>query len=109
MLERAEQERWSVRELRQKVVLRRRAGGERRGRPSVQSEVRSFVVLRQRIRQIDEAIATIEKIAPLTIELQTSLGVLAAELERHRGRVVVLASGEDTGSGERPPRLRSAG
>jgi len=91
VLQEAERGRWSVRELRQKVVLRRRADGERRGRPTRRNDLRSLAVLRQRLNQIDETITEFESVGMLPGELQTALGRLGAELGRHRGRILVLA------------------
>ena len=84
MLERAEQERWSVRELRQNVVLHRRAEGERRGRPPISLEVRCLSALRQRVRQVDEAIGEMGKAGALGAEVCSALRGLAVQLGQQR-------------------------
>jgi hypothetical protein len=93
VLQEAERGQWSVRELRQRVVVRRRADGERRGRPARRNDLRSLAILRQRLNQIDEAIAEIESADALSGDLRAALGRLVGELERHRTRVLALAGG----------------
>ena len=92
MLERAEQERWSVRELRQKVILHRRAEGERRGRPPIAPEARCLSALRQTVKHVDDAIAELEKTGTLSADARAALRGLTAQLGRQRARVVRLAN-----------------
>lgn len=113
MLERAEQERWSVRDLRQKVILFRRAEGERRGRPPVTSEIRCFSALRQRVKQVDATIADLGKVGVLGAATRTALRELAVQMAQQRLRVIQLTEvGPDVrsdgpGPGVRP-RARTA-
>jgi hypothetical protein len=93
MLERAEQERWSVRELRQKVILQRRAEGERRGRPPIRLEDRCVSALRQRVRLVDEAIDEMAKAGALGAAARTALRGLGVQLGQQRFRVIRLADG----------------
>jgi hypothetical protein len=92
MLERAEQERWSVRELRQKVILHRRAEGERRGRPPISLQERCLSALRQRVKQLDDAIGEIRKAGNLSADVRSGLRGLAVQLAQHRFRVLRLAN-----------------
>jgi hypothetical protein len=64
ILERAEQEQWSVRELRQRVVAERREHGERRGRPSMDVEGRSIARLRRLVHELDAASASLAASGP---------------------------------------------
>jgi hypothetical protein len=91
VLQEAERGQWSVRELRHKVVTRRRAEGERRGRPTRHNAPRSLAIFRQRLNQIDQTIAELETADTTSAELRSALGCLAGELERHRSRVLALA------------------
>lgn len=93
ILQEAERGHWSVRELRQKVVSRRRAEGERRGRPSRPPDLRSLASLRHRVSQLDEAIGDLEGAGRIPPELRTTLGGIAAQIQRHHGRVLTLARG----------------
>jgi hypothetical protein len=95
VLQEAERGQWSVRELRQRVVTRRRQDGERRGRPARRNDQRSLTLLRQRLNQIDETIADIESADTISGELRSALGRLAGELERHRSRLLALADDQN--------------
>jgi hypothetical protein len=108
MLERAEQERWSVRDLRQKVILHRRAEGERRGRPPMTLEVRFLSGLRQRVTQLDEAIGEMGKAGALGTEVRSALRSLAVQLGQQRFRVIRLA-GPDVRPNTRGATARSRG
>ncbi len=92
MLERAERERWSVRELRLRVTERRRAGGERRGRPPVGGHQRCVSLLCQRVKQLADAIDEIESAGAVGTEVGRSLLVVALELRDQRSRIERLAT-----------------
>ena len=91
VLQEAERGQWSVRELRQQVVTRRRAEGERRGRPARHHDLRLLTIFRGRLNQIDETIAELEAADTTSADLRATLERLAGELERHHGRVLALA------------------
>lgn len=81
MLERAERERWSVRELRENVVLRRRAEGERRGRPPVDAETRTLSALRTSLRELQTAVGELSISNAISASARAALGDVAGELE----------------------------
>lgn len=84
-LERARDERWSVRELKEHVTSDRRATGERRGRPRHGERAKAVTALRKVVRLLEEAVDAVEK-ADLHSrdrgELETLLQRLAAA-EQH--------------------------
>jgi hypothetical protein len=101
VLERAENERWSVRELRQKVILLRRAEGERRGRPPGLFEKRYLSVLRRQVNQLHDALDEIEKRELVAPELCDELRTLAGDLGVQRSRMIRLADARsDVRSGQ---------
>jgi hypothetical protein len=88
MLEDAERERWSVRELRQRVVIERQVQGERRGRPRRDAETRVMSSLSGTVRQLEAAITEISGVGSLTAasraearEIGRKLAALASGLE----------------------------
>jgi hypothetical protein len=108
MLERADKERWSVRELRQKVILFRRAEGERRGRPPRLVENRYLSLLRQTVNQLQDAMDEIEKSGSEGPELREELRILAGQLGQHWSRMTRLADARsDVRSGDRDPEGRA--
>jgi hypothetical protein len=60
-LERARDERWSVRELKEQVTSERRATGERRGRPRSGESATAVTTLRKVVRLLEEAVDAVEK------------------------------------------------
>ena len=60
-LERARDERWSVRELKEHVTSDRRAAGERRGRPRNGERAKAVTALRKAVRLLEVAIDAVEK------------------------------------------------
>jgi hypothetical protein len=90
MLERAEQGRWSVRELRRKVILLRSEEGERTGPLPVGPEILCLPALRLRLKQVDVAIADMEKLGVLGAELRAALRGVALQLAQQRLRVIRL-------------------
>jgi hypothetical protein len=92
MLERAEREHWSVRELRLRVTELRRAEGERRGRPPVAAHQRGLSLLRQRLKRLADAIGEIESAGAAGTDVRRSLLDLALELGDQRSRIEQLAT-----------------
>lgn len=60
-LERAHEEGWSVRELKEHVTSDRRATGERRGRPRNGERAKAVRALRNVVRLLEEAVDAVEK------------------------------------------------
>jgi hypothetical protein len=56
VIDMAERNKWSVRELKQRVVELRRLGGERRGRPNASEVSRNLVALRVAVRHLAGAV-----------------------------------------------------
>jgi len=94
ILEEADKAGWSVRELRQRVVLLRRADGERRGRPPTRIEVRALSLLRHELQKLDGMITALEQADFAAGELRLELPVLATELDRQHSRLKNLAEAE---------------
>jgi hypothetical protein len=86
ILERAEQERWSVRELRQRVVSERRAQGERRGRPSMDDEARVIAKLQHLVEELEHASATVSPAGPSSAARSSDLRSVVLNL----GRVLAM-------------------
>jgi hypothetical protein len=82
MLEDAERERWSVRELRQRVVVKRQLQGERRGRPRRDAETRTLSTLCGIVRQLEAAVDNISGVGPLTPGSRSELRELGRDLGR---------------------------
>lgn len=91
LLERAERERWSVRYLRQQVVVLRRMEGERRGRPPAPPVFQTLSGLRDGLRQVSDAVSRMETAPELNVGVRAALPQLAGELERLTSRITVLA------------------
>jgi hypothetical protein len=91
VLQEAESGQWSVRELRQRVVTRRRAEGERRGRPPGLLERRYVSLLRQRVNQLQDTIDEIENCRGGGPELREELRTLAERLGQQRSGMLRLA------------------
>jgi hypothetical protein len=93
MLERAEQEHWSVRELRQHVIQTRRVQGELRGRP-VQSVARrrlsALRALTQQLRVATLEVSGCELDGPATArqlhEIASDIAELGSELAKYAAR-----------------------
>jgi hypothetical protein len=86
ILERAERERWSVRELRERVVSERRAEGERRGRPSMDAEARAIGKLQRLLQELEHTAASLSANGPSSAARSSDLGSLAVNL----GRVLAM-------------------
>jgi hypothetical protein len=93
VLQEAERGQWSVRELRQRVVTRRRAEGERRGRPPDLRERRYISSLRQKLNQLEDTIDEIESSRGEGPEFLEELRTLAERLGQQRFRMLQLADG----------------
>ena len=92
MLERAERERWSVRELRQNVVRLRRIDGERRGRPCADPDVKTLAALRDGLRQVHVALSRMEASGRAGQGLTSALQPLASDSARLSARIAALAA-----------------
>ena len=90
MLELAERERWSVRELRQRVVEHRRSGGERRGRPAVGSEARAVSALHAVVAKLGRMVSVLDEVGPLSVESQALLRTTSSELSSISVRLMDL-------------------
>jgi hypothetical protein len=64
MLERAEREQLSVRELRKEVVCARRSGGERRGRPALDATARVLADLEGDLRRLATTLDALKALDP---------------------------------------------
>jgi hypothetical protein len=91
MLERAERERWTVRELRSNVVERRRSDGERRGRPRAGPESQALAQLARATRLAKEATLRLEKAYALLSDTQNAIARAVDELRELEGRLTVLS------------------
>lgn len=91
LLERAERDRWSVRELRQNVVSLRRTDGERRGRPALDGQVRAIGALRKCINQLNEELRRLGEMGLLNSATERELVGLAGELSHLSERFRELA------------------
>jgi hypothetical protein len=92
ILEIAEREQLSVRELRQRVVRMRRDRGERRGRPSARGELRALWVLSGALRQSSEAITQLEQPGTLDADGQSEARQLAMEFNQLGRRLMRVGS-----------------
>jgi hypothetical protein len=90
MLERAERERWTVRELRTNVVERRRSSGERRGRPRAAPESQAIAQLVRATRLAGEATLRLEQAESLVPDTRTALARAGDELRDIEGRLTLL-------------------
>jgi hypothetical protein len=77
MLERAEQQRWSVRELRDEVVRLRRGRGERRGRPAASSLKRQLAVLQESLGRSSQAAHALDQLTEMDADSRAALRELA--------------------------------
>ena len=101
LLQHAECERWSVRDLRKNVVALRRSEGERRGRPARDAQRRGVAALRSCLRHAGDVVVRLGDTSPLNAELKLELRGLAREASRLSSRLVEL--------GETTPELVRAG
>lgn len=79
LLNQADQQRWSVRELRENVVRLRRSEGERRGRPSAGDEARAIGLVRTALRGLDQALALVASCESMADEQRREVSFLAEE------------------------------
>jgi hypothetical protein len=80
MLERAEREQLSVRELRKEVVSVRRCGGERRGRPPLDAASRALSELESDLRRLAVTIAGLKSLQPSELITRRHLEEASREL-----------------------------
>lgn len=102
ILEVADRERWSVRELKQRVVALRRQQGERRGRPARDDESRMISRMQTALGSIDEGAEQIGNFQTLTPEAVSSLRTLGIELTHLAARLSSIANGESDLARTRP-------
>jgi hypothetical protein len=93
MLEKAERERLSVRELREHVVSARRDAGERRGRPTLGDFARALSAIESEVRRLLSAILRLEEPKLVDSGAQARLAALSAELSRASAALAALAGG----------------
>jgi hypothetical protein len=80
MLEGAEREKLSVRELRQKVVSLRREGGEKRGRPPLENSEKALALLRNAVLSVRQAVELLTEGGELQGDVRAECVDLADEL-----------------------------
>ncbi|HWP09607.1 MAG TPA: hypothetical protein VNN72_27890 [Polyangiaceae bacterium] len=81
MLARAESGRMSVRELRRAIVQARRAEGERRGRPLLETPARALALVRTAVQAAREALGHIRQEAAVGFPLESELRKEFTDLE----------------------------
>lgn len=81
MLERAERERLSVRELRKEVVSTRRSEGERRGRPTLDAVARALSGLESDLRRLAATVAELKALRETQLVGRRRLEAATRELE----------------------------
>jgi hypothetical protein len=64
LLREADEQRWSVRELKQRVVAQRRSEGEKRGRPAVTGLEHALRLLCRAVRNLGPAVAQVSRSTP---------------------------------------------
>jgi hypothetical protein len=98
MLERAERERLSVRELREHVVNARRTAGERRGRPTLGDFAKTVSAVESEVRHLLASINRLDELALADSDIHARLSVLSADLSGASLALAALAT--------RPAELR---
>ncbi len=94
MLERAETERLSVRELREHVVKARRAAGERRGRPTLGDHAKTVSAIEGEVRHLLASISRLDELPPLAdAVIHARLSMLSADLSHASSSLAALAAG----------------
>ena len=94
ILEHADRERWSVRELKQRVVALRRAHGERRGRPALDVENRVISKMQGALRELGDGTKQAQGLGTLSPETCSTLKTLGNELMRLGTELLRLSGGE---------------
>ena len=82
VLERAERERWSVREIKQQVVTLRRTNGERRGRLTASDQERALTSLRSASSSLGPAVAQVTRLQHVGDSTRVALEPVIVELLR---------------------------
>jgi len=82
ILQRAEREGWSVRELRQEVVRMRRERGERRGRPSAGPDGHALSALFGSIRQLRNAVVALQSAGGIPSDVNPGARELGREVSQ---------------------------
>lgn len=106
MLEKAERERLSVRELREQVVGVRRSAGERRGRPTLGDFARAVSAIESEVRRVLAAVVRLEELGLADPGAQAHLATLSTELLRAGTVLAALARGPTELRRASEPRLR---
>jgi hypothetical protein len=94
ILEVADRERWSVRELKQRVVALRRSQGERRGRPARDDESRLISRLQTAVAHLGQGAQQAHHFETLSSETVLSLRALGHDLTDLGAQLLRLAGGE---------------
>jgi hypothetical protein len=103
-LERADQERWSVRTLRRWVVSSRRAQGERRGRPAASDEHHALSMLASSVHRLERTMSQIGDLERWSESGRTEVTRLGCNLSRLAAQ---LGSRESRAGGhDSPPSSR---
>lgn len=82
VLERAEQEHWSVRQIKQQVVALRRTNGERRGRPTASDQERALTALKCASSSLGPAVVQVTRLSRVSGSTRAALEPVIAELSR---------------------------
>jgi len=82
VLRRAEQEHWSVREIKQQVVALHRTNGERRGRPTASDEERALTALKCVSSSLRLAVVQVTRAHRVSDFTRAALGPVIAEFSR---------------------------
>ena len=82
VLRRAEQEHWSVREIKQQVVALHRTNGERRGRPTASDQERVLTSLKSVSSSLGPAVAQVTRLPRVSGSTRSALEPVIAELSR---------------------------
>ena len=80
-LEAAELERLSVRELRERVVSRRRVEGEKRGRPPLESSAKALALLKNALARVKQAAELLNDSSELDGDVRGECAEVTTELE----------------------------
>lgn len=82
VLEHAERECWSVRQIKQYVVEMRRTNGERRGRPTASDDARALTSLKSVLSSLSSAVAQVMRLQCISGSTRAALEPVINELSR---------------------------
>jgi len=104
MLEHAEREKLSVRELRECVVAARRCLGERRGPPARGATDKAVSALEGDVRRLVDAIGRLQPRERLDLRTQTRVAAVASLLAEASVELAALSRGNHLGAAAAPSR-----